>query len=70
MLMIFETATLKQPSSAVARLWLGWAGLGAHQTSGKKCPWPPLSILGRPAVVIASPIGSDHRVPDVLPFLQ
>lgn len=41
MLMMFETATLKQPSSAVARLWLGWAGLGAHQTSGKKCPWPP-----------------------------
>lgn len=35
MLMIFETATLKQPSSAVARLWLGWVhtrpvGRSAH----------------------------------------
>jgi len=31
MLMMFETATLKQPSSAVARLWLGWAGCTPDQ---------------------------------------
>lgn len=66
MLMIFETATLKQPSSAVARLWLGWV----HTRPVGRNAHGHLTILGRPAVVIASPIGSDHRVPDVLPFLQ